>query len=287
MGGPHIGKMWGGWIACGPTDKDRTLAINLLEGSVSCFSFTLIRQGRLEVIFGDKELTFRPGELFIYMPGFPIYIKEVSDDYQAVCLAIDEQTAYQSAALRKIMRSSSIFITNVEEPRILLKTEEAGRIERLMMLTHDYIYQPNSHADDVLSMLLSIFLLNLYDCIQWMPQAPRITKRDDEVFITFYTLLREHFMQQHHISFYADRLNMTTTHLSRIVKAVTGRTVISFIDQMLMMEATWLLLSTSLTISQIADKLNFATASSFDKFFTRMKGFSPKQVREKMNHRYG
>ena len=136
-------------------------------------------------------------------------------------------------------------------------------------------------TNDMLNMLLSIFILNLHDSLKWMPQIHRTTKRDEEIFIAFYTLLRKNFTEQHHIGFYANHLNMTTTHLSRIVKSVTGRTVVSYIDQMLTMEATWLLITTNLTVSQIADRLHFATASSFDKFYTRMKGISPMQMREK------
>lgn len=287
MGGPDIGKMWEGWIACGPTDKKATFSTNLLGGTVSSFSFTLVKQGHVSLSVGERELTIRQGELFIHFPGYPIYIKEVSDDYQAICLGIDEQAAYQSAAFRKMIHESPLLMTHFEEPSIKLSQEEATRLEKLMMMVNDYIHRPNMSTNDILNMLLSIFLLNLHNNMEWSTNLKRITKRDEDIFVTFYALLRQNFTEQHHISFYADRLNMTTTHLSRIVKAVTGRTVISFIDQMLMMEATWLLLSTSLTISQIADKLNFATASSFDKFFTRMKGFSPKQVREKMNHRYG
>ena len=203
-----------------------------------------------------------------------------------ICLAIDEQATYESSAIRKIIHSSSLFLTNIEKPSIQLNPEESARIERLMMMIHDYILHPNEHTEDVLNMLLSIFILNLHGNLKWRAQKQRVTKRDEEVFIAFYSLLRQNFIEQHHISFYADHLNMTTTHLSRIVKSVTGRTVVSYIDQMLMMEATWLLLSTDITISQIADRLHFASASSFDKFFTRMKGLSPKQVREKNTDAY-
>ena len=74
-------------------------------------------------------------------------------------------------------------------------------------------------------------------------------------------------------------MNMTTTHLSRVVKQTTGRTVIEFINIMLEMEASWLLSTSDLTIAQIADRLNFATTASFDKFFQRIKGMSPKEYR--------
>ena len=74
-------------------------------------------------------------------------------------------------------------------------------------------------------------------------------------------------------------LCITTTHLSRIVRQVTGRTVVDYVNQMLLMEASWLLQTTDLPLAVIAERLHFADQSSFGKFFRRMKGVSPKAYR--------
>ena len=60
---------------------------------------------------------------------------------------------------------------------------------------------------------------------------------------------------------------------------MTGRTVVDYINQMLLMEASWLLQSSDLSIAAIAERLHFADQSSFGRFFTRMKGLTPKQYR--------
>lgn len=67
--------------------------------------------------------------------------------------------------------------------------------------------------------------------------------------------------------------------LSRVVRQVTGRTVIDYINQMLLMEASFLLRTTSMSITQIADRLHFADSPSFSKFFSRLKGLSPKEYK--------
>ena len=65
-----------------------------------------------------------------------------------------------------------------------------------------------------------------------------------------------------------------------MVRQVTGRTVVDYINQMLLMEATFLLKTSELSITQIADHLHFADTPSFSKFFSRMKGQSPRAYRE-------
>jgi len=65
------------------------------------------------------------------------------------------------------------------------------------------------------------------------------------------------------------------------VKQLTGRTAGDYINQLLAMEAVYLLSTTSLTVSEIAYRLHFADIASFSKFFLRMKYLSPKEYRKK------
>lgn len=57
-------------------------------------------------------------------------------------------------------------------------------------------------------------------------------------------------------------------------------TVIEYINQLLLMEASFLLQTSQLSITQIADRLHFADTPSFSKFFSRLKGKSPRAFRE-------
>ena len=81
------------------------------------------------------------------------------------------------------------------------------------------------------------------------------------------------------IGFYADSLNISTTYLSRIVRQVTGRTVIDYVNQFLLMEAVFLLRTTAMSIAQISDRLHFSDQAAFSKFFSREQGVSPKEYR--------
>ena len=68
-------------------------------------------------------------------------------------------------------------------------------------------------------------------------------------------------------------------YLSRVVRQVSGRTVVDYINQMLLMEASFLLRTSDQSITQIAARLHFADTPSFSKFFSRMKGLSPRDYR--------
>ena len=56
--------------------------------------------------------------------------------------------------------------------------------------------------------------------------------------------------------------------------------VIDYINQLLLMEATFLLRQTALSITQISDRLHFAEVTTFARFFNRMKGMTPREFRK-------
>ena len=82
--------------------------------------------------------------------------------------------------------------------------------------------------------------------------------------------------------FYADRLCITAKHLSQVVKNITGKTALAIIDEYVITEAKALLLSTTMSIQQISDKLNFPSQSVFGKYFKRCTSMTPKECRMKL-----
>ena len=56
------------------------------------------------------------------------------------------------------------------------------------------------------------------------------------------------------------------------------------ISQMLMMEACYLLRTSSLSIAQISQRMQFSEPAAFTRFFIRVKGMTPREFRIKAVH---
>jgi len=132
---------------------------------------------------------------------------------------------------------------------------------------------------EILQMLLSIFLLEIQNIKEQKSVTKKLPKRTEELFIDFMQLLPRHFAAHHNIDFYAERLNITPDYLSRIVKRASGRTVLDYINRLIMMEASFMLRTSSQSAAQIAEALHFADLASFSHFFIRHKGVSPQKFR--------
>ena len=280
FGKGHLNEVWNGKMACAFFNNTRTLTTNEMTDSINCYSFTLITQGGMTLMNGDTKLSFSKNDIYTYYPGSLIHIIDVSDDFKSICLFVDEQMTHNAQAFRNLLKASMIPLSQFGKSKLSLTKDDANRVHSVMMLISEYISQTLSLKNEILEMLYSVFIDDLISIQAFEKTRFSISKQSEEIFISFYALLQKNYIEQHNIGFYADSLNITTTYLSRIVKTISGRTVMEYINEMLAIEATWLIKSTNLTVAQIADRLNFSTSAAFDKFYKRMRGCPPLSIRE-------
>ncbi len=272
-------ELWNGKIACSFNNADRALLTNNMNQSFNGYTFTLITQGELHLMSGMQKMTLRNGEMYVYYPGSAVTVTAVSPDYTSICLLIDTSMAHDTQAFRNLIRATVIPISQFGKSKISFSDADEARLLKIMELIYEYIHQPISLKNGILEMLFTIFINDLVSIQAFEKARLDISRRTEDIFISFYQLLQENFITQHGIAFYADRLSITENYLSRVVKKITGRTVVSCIDEMLAIEASYLLKSTSLTVSQISDRLNFSSSAAFCKFYKRLRGVPPLSVR--------
>ena len=104
--------------------------------------------------------------------------------------------------------------------------------------------------------------------------------RQEEIFTKFTELLERHHKKEREIAFYADKMCITSKHLSQVIKDYTGKTALGIIEEYVISEAKSMLLSTTMSIQQISDELNFPSQSVFGKYFKRVAGISPSEYRK-------
>ena len=276
-GEPYDG--WDGKVVCTESNAYLTRKTNITQGFLACYTFTLVTQGWLTMQYGNGEVKIQQGDLYIYSPGLAVTIIDASADYQSVCLMVDEFTTLESPAVRDMVSLAFLPIVQMSIPKLTLTAEQASLFEGRMREIISYQQSSNVYKDKLLRMLYAVFLVDLQNVLEVSISHRQVPPRVEEIFIGFNRLLPEHFIEHRDIGFYADQLCITNDYLSRIVKKVSGRTVGDFINQMLLMESCYLLRTTSLSISQIAERLYFAAPAAFTHFFTRMKGISPREYR--------
>jgi|EndMetStandDraft_4_1072995.scaffolds.fasta_scaffold55465_3 AraC family transcriptional activator of pobA len=98
-------------------------------------------------------------------------------------------------------------------------------------------------------------------------------------------LIGAHFREHLPVEFYARELGVSVTHLNRITKAQTGRTMNELLSDKIISQAKRDLVFTFLTAQEIAYALGFADPAYFTRFFAREAGETPRQFRERERNR--
>ena len=81
------------------------------------------------------------------------------------------------------------------------------------------------------------------------------------------------------VSYYAERLNVSPKYLSATIKRVTGQSVTSYIDRHTIPILKDYLNDERLSLTQIADLMNFTSLSYFSRYCTKHLGQSPSEYR--------
>ena len=149
-------------------------------------------------------------------------------------------------------------------------------------LNHDPVI---SLTDEQAAILLADFhcLTMMYDIFE--PHAQRDatdTHTDRTAYIVkqLMTLLSTGISRtERDVSYYAERLNVSPKYLSATIKRVTGHSVTSYIDRHTIPILKDYLNDERLSLTQIADLMNFTSLSYFSRYCTKHLGQSPSDYR--------
>ena len=107
-----------------------------------------------------------------------------------------------------------------------------------------------------------------------------VKERSSEYFERLMTLLSENYREQRNVEFYAERMNISSKHLSRVIRAFTGKSVHQWIDEFVALEIKNLLKYSNMSIQQISYALNFPNPSFMGQYFKRITGLTPGEYKK-------
>ncbi|MDR1756469.1 MAG: helix-turn-helix domain-containing protein, partial [Culturomica sp.] len=156
-------------------------------------------------------------------------------------------------------------------------------VERLIakMKRTDHIYQSALVKSEIESLCLEMMDVEAKNA----SHINDITEPtyNESVVYEFVRLILENSRKEHSVLFYATELCMTRTQLSRILKAVTGKTAINWINNAQVIESKMLLRKKDLSVQQVAEMMNFSDQSAFGKFFKKHTGVSPMEYKNSVD----
>ena len=115
----------------------------------------------------------------------------------------------------------------------------------------------NPYREEIIRHLFSAHYYGLGYYMHGLQSQPSTMTAQQEKCEKFMSLLAENFKNQRDIGFYADKLCVTSKYLSTMLKQETGMTALDWIERHVVLYAKSCLSSTSMTIQEISDELDF------------------------------
>lgn len=137
----------------------------------------------------------------------------------------------------------------------------------------------STYQNEILRSILYALILEIsgeYDKQYNLNSGAEIKSHD--ISDKFFHLLAVYYKEYRTVQFYADKLNITPKYLTTAIKKATGRPVLEWLHEAVLIEAKMLLKTTDLTVQEISDRLNFSSPSAFVQFFKKHTGTTPKKI---------
>ena len=203
-----------------------------------------------------------------------------SPDIKFITLSISESMRTDDSYLTQItaillatMRQNKQYTIQLTAYEAQIIRNELEVLMRLLNIKHQFLFRRIQAACNAL-------FLDIADFLSRKTIIKKEVSRKDHVLQEFHALVTRNFREEHFVSFYADKLAISEQYLARIVRAGTGKSVNTIINELLIMEARTLLSSTKSTVGDIASQLGFSDAAGFCKFFKRNMGQTPLNYRK-------
>jgi len=197
-------------------------------------------------------------------------ISDVDKNAEGHCVLIKEQ------AMTSILRDQeTLNIFNIA-PLLNLKDLDSDDLNAMLQLLYKEIYDENPYK----SYYESIFKTIILKIIK-LSDASTTLQRNQEIAIAFKQLVYLDFFKEKSVTYYADKLSVSTNYLNRCVSAVFNKSAKQVILEVAIMHSQLLLLETNKPVANIAYELEFEDPSYFTRLFKKLVGVTPKEYRNR------
>lgn len=213
--------------------------------------------------------------MMIVLPGQITELIDLSDDFQATYIIMSDEFV-SSLGIGNTFSLGNIVASS---PKALLQDRAKEAFESYLSMCRNLIpTESNPNRLEILQLLTKAFFLGLGYFLHGTEQ--NVATRNEELTTSFIKLVEENYIEHRELGFYAEKLNLTPKHLSRVVKQTSGKSAVEWIEKHVILDAVSQLLSSNISIKEIAYRLNFPSQSCFGKYFSRVVGVSPAAYRE-------
>ncbi len=247
------------------------------------FEILFLTRGSGNHVIDFKEYQIKPNSMFFLSPG-QIHNIELSKDVEGfIFLFSSEFFLLNAKEANKLLEFPFFYHLGDQQHTLYLEIRsDVVFLKSLFMMVCQDIISTTVDTFDIVHSTLNLILF-VSKKIYPKSESSIVAKKGHLLVKKFKVLIDEYYQSNFTVSTYAEMLNVTPSHLTEIVKGVTGRTSTDMINEKMNLEIKRLLLFTNNSVTEICESLNFKDQSYFSRYFKRLEGVSPLEFRKRNN----
>lgn len=245
-----------------PFRSDTAISVIILSGAMACVADMAVHNIN------------EPGMLVI-LPSQTVEKIAFSEDFEGYCLIMSQEFLVNLPMGNKIP-----LLAEIRQHGFYPMTGQMlDAVCNYMKMLQGVLRVPGCYQYEIATHLTIAYYYGLGTYLHKAGDGGAGTSRYELISHRFMELVRENCPIHRDMEFYADALCLSAKHVNLAVRTVTGVNAMKWIERYTVLKAKSLLKTTSLSVSEISDRLNFPTPSDFGKYFKKFTGFSPKAFR--------
>jgi AraC family transcriptional activator of pobA len=226
------------------------------------------------IIFSEKSRIKLEAPCLLVIPENTLHGFEQAPDIKGTVITLS------SAYLERLFPNASSIMTALGKLQLFNKADNKELFEKIILsipAIRDELFGSYAQREIMLQSLFTtlftrIFRFSNLQHIQYLSEDNRSIK----IFKAFLRSIRKSTTPHKTMHDYAKEQNITAVHLNRVCRFIAQKSASEIVQEYYISEAKKYFSHTSLTISEVAYKLNFEDAAYFSRYFKKKEGVSPK-----------
>ncbi|MEZ4907948.1 MAG: helix-turn-helix domain-containing protein [Saprospiraceae bacterium] len=232
-----------------------------------------LTNGKAKISLDLKEITMETNQIFMILPDAEFVISTYT--YTDVILLRFTSEMLEIEGKDFVLDVFRLFVSNYNHPKTKVSSLLYKKINILarMMIEEN---PDNNSSFPILQSYLKIILLSL---IEEKNIELSIPDKNIERMQDFFKLVHNYSFNEKRVTFYANKLNITTTRLNQILKEFTNKSASFFIREHLILSAKKLLITGKYSVNEVSYELGFEDRAYFSRFFKNWVGLPPEKYK--------
>ncbi|SNR16685.1 AraC family transcriptional regulator [Tenacibaculum jejuense] len=173
-----------------------------------------------------------------------------------------------------------LFNEMLSAPKIQLNSSEFEEIRKIVLqINIEFSNSNDSYSTPIIRSLVQVLILKLLQ-IKSKSNTNFDNKNYHLKFTKLQELIEKECFESKKVSFYAEKLGVSSKTLNNITQSIVGKSTKAFIDEILILQIKRLIINSQLSLTEIAYHVGFDSPTNFFKYFRKRTQLSPKEFKE-------